>query len=239
MIKREKITVRQNATTDQYYKSLGYEIPKERSESFEVWSTDIPVSSEAEITRVCDECGEEHKMRRVKYRPVCRKCVSPKINKARKDPSKTTCPKCGGPKAYSSKTCHDCMDTSGENNPMYGKPSPKTAARNRLRHGELSPLWKPELTDKDRIKNGRSGKQICWGKAVKDNWGWICDCCGYSRKLALEAHHYVAGETIQKDFDPANGVALCANCHKEFHKTYGYGRNSQAQYQTFKEAYHG
>lgn len=68
----------------------------------------------------------------------------------------------------------------------------------------------------------------------------ICDCCGYSRKVALKAHHLYAYEA-HKDLalDIENGVALCSNCHEEFHKQYGWGENTPEQYVKFKEAYNG
>ena len=30
-----------------------------------------------------------------------------------------------------------------------------------------------------------------------------------------------------------NGVTLCEDCHKEFHKIYGYGNNTEKQYEEF------
>ena len=62
---------------------------------------------------------------------------------------------------------------------------------------------------------------------------------GYGRELALEAHHYNSSEKSQDNFDLENGVALCSNCHKEFHKTYGYGNNTEKQYLDFKGDYNG
>ena len=90
-------------------------------------------------------------------------------------------------------------------------------------------------------KGGRTGKQIKWARDVKESYKHICDCCGYIRIFALEAHHYELSEAKywKNSYDISNGVSLCSNCHKEFHKIYGYGNNTKQQYIKFKENYHG
>ncbi|MDG1859741.1 MAG: HNH endonuclease signature motif containing protein [Emcibacteraceae bacterium] len=215
----------------QHYTDLGYDVSER---VIQACATHLPPSSAMVITRVCDECNEHHEMKRSKYNPVCRKCVAPKINKARKDVSKTTCI-CGAPKSYRAKTCQVCVDITGENNPAFGKPNKRIQEQNeRVRQDPtLAPNWR------GGIAKGRSGRSQHWATQVKDGANNVCDCCGYSRKIALEAHHLVSHDvsTNEGRFDINNGVALCCNCHKEFHKKYGYGSNTCEQYSEFKENY--
>jgi hypothetical protein len=237
MIKEELVEITVTSNIKDYYIGLGYEVPDKMRTKMLVKSTDLPPSSGMTITRICDDCGEEHSMKRSKYTPICRKCNAPKLSKARKDPSKTTCPKCGGSKSYAAKVCQSCLDMSGENNPMFGKPNPSLTKRNAevAKDPTKHPNWKGGA-------GGRTGKQIGWAKAVKEAANNICDCCGYSRGFALEAHHFQLSEgkfwSKQSDYELENGVSLCSNCHKEFHKTYGYGDNTKKQYLEFKEGYH-
>lgn len=37
--------------------------------------------------------------------------------------------------------------------------------------------------------------------------------------------------------DVSNGITLCKECHKEFHKTYGYSRNNEYQIKEFINDY--
>ena len=208
-----------------------------------VSSNDLPPSSGCYITRICDECEEEHFMKRVKYTPICRKCNSGKMSKDRKDESLTTCPDCGCKISYSSVRCKDCAGkaNSGENNPMYGRKLPEDhplVLRNRAISED--PTLHHNYKDGASI-DARSGNKFqLWAKAIKELYGNRCDCCGYDRIVALKAHHLYSYEKYAtQGLDLDNGVALCANCHEEFHKTYGYGDNTKEQYIEFRKDYNG
>lgn len=243
MIKRELIEIVLTSNIKDYYKDKGYELPTKVRTKIQVWSTDLPEKSGAIIVRICDCCGEEHKMKRVKYTPICRKCNSGSMSKARADESLTTCPDCGCKISYKSTRCKDCFgkSNSGENNQMYGKkldPSHPIVIRNKAI--SENPALHHNYKDGSCIDGRSSNKFRVWSELVKDTYGSKCDCCGYDRKIALKAHHLYAYEA-NKDLalDVSNGVALCANCHEEFHKQYGWGENTPEQYTKFKEAYNG
>ena len=66
-------------------------------------------------------------------------------------------------------------------------------------------------------------------------WNCKCDCCG-KRGGKLESHHKDGYNWCrERRMDTTNGVCLCETCHKEFHKQYGKGNNTEAQYIEFKE----
>jgi hypothetical protein len=66
---------------------------------------------------------------------------------------------------------------------------------------------------------------------------YSCDCCNRKRTTenTLNAHHLNGWNwSITERFDLLNLVALCENCHIEFHKMHGKGQNTKKQYEEFK-----
>lgn len=219
--------------TLEHYIAKGY--TAEIGDEIEVSSLDLTKASRVLVTRKCENCGDEKELPFLKaHGKLCKRCATVKANRDRIDTKLTIC-ECGNPKAYNSVNCYECymkIDKTGVNSATYGVKNPELAERNKNRKPEEHWNWKG-----GNSKN-RSGKQIAWALAVKEASNNLCDCCGYSRKIALEAHHYVFSEGKHKnDFVVDNGVSLCTNCHKEFHKKNGYGNNTKEQYIKFKESY--
>lgn len=243
MIKKELIEIVLTTNARKHYEALGYDLPEESKCSIQVWSTDLPKSSKSKITRVCDSCMGEHIMSMVKYTPICRKCNSAKMSKDRKDERLTTCIDCGCKISYKGTRCKSCFAkyNSGENNHMFGKKlddNHPIVIRNKLISED--PTLHPNYKDGNSLDSRNSNKFKEWSEEVKNKYDNTCDCCGYNRRIALKAHHlysYEANKDIALDVE--NGVALCANCHEEFHKQYGYGNNTKEQYIIFKEVYNG
>lgn len=243
MIKKELIEIVLTTNARKHYESLGYNLPEKSKCSIKAWSTDLPQSSKFKITRVCDSCGEEHIMSRSKYVPICRRCNSGKMSKDRKDESLTACIDCGRKISYTGTRCKGCFakHNSGENNPMFGRKldeSHPLLIKNRMI--SENPTLHHNYKNGSFIDGRASNKFKVWSEQVKEVFNNTCDCCGYNRQVALKAHHlysYEANKDIALTVD--NGVALCANCHEEFHKEYGYGDNTEEQYIEFKGAYNG
>ena len=88
--------------------------------------------------------------------------------------------------------------------------------------GELSPHWKPELTDEDRADRRISDGYKEWIYMVKEKGSFTCDCCGDSRGGNLVSHHLDSYKYFpNKRLDINNGVCLCKKCHTEFHSWMG------------------
>lgn len=101
--------------------------------------------------------------------------------------------------------------------------------------GENHYNYNKDLTYKDREDRRIQEGYNIWSRKIKELADYTCDCCG-KRGCKLHSHH-LEGYNIHKELrlDINNGVCLCEQCHKNFHKIYGYGDNTKEQYIEFKE----
>lgn len=140
----------------------------------------------------------------------------------------------------------------GENNPFYGKHLSKEA-RNKIslsmkgrfagennyfygkRYiGKDNPNYNPNLTDEER----EMGRIIEGYYEFRNNTykrdNYTCQCCGDKKGGNLNAHH-IYGYAEYKDLriNVNNSITLCEECHKEYHKQYGYKNNNWKDFRTF------
>lgn len=89
------------------------------------------------------------------------------------------------------------------------------------------------FADQTTVKAQRS-KTKTWRKKVLKRDKFTCQHC-YS-KDNLVVHHiqgFATNENLR--FELWNGVTLCEDCHREFHKLYGYYDNDLFQFSQFQE----
>lgn len=74
-----------------------------------------------------------------------------------------------------------------------------------------------------------------WRKRVFERDGYKCRCCDSKGKNgSLRAHHLDGWhDNVDLRYDIDNGITLCFDCHIEFHNAYGYGKNTNKQFQEF------
>ena len=99
--------------------------------------------------------------------------------------------------------------------------------------GENHYRWNPNLTYEDRIKERKHNKgYISFIKSVLKRDNYYCQCCNSRSKLVV---HHMDGYSwcIERRTDISNGITLCKNCHKNFHKIYGYGNNTEKQWNEY------
>lgn len=104
--------------------------------------------------------------------------------------------------------------------------------------GENNPNWNPDLTDEEREKrrciDGDNHKK--WSAEVLRKDNYTCQCC-HKRHGDLNAHHLDGYHWCkERRYDVTNGVTLCYNCHREFHKRYGYKNNTEDQFKEYIES---
>lgn len=98
------------------------------------------------------------------------------------------------------------------------------------RSGENNHNYNPNLTDEDRSHTRNYPKYYEWRLAVYQRDKYKCRCCG-KQNVTLHAHH-LDGYNWNKErrTDVSNGITLCKDCHTDFHRTCGYGNNTEVQF---------
>lgn len=101
--------------------------------------------------------------------------------------------------------------------------------------GKNSPHYNPNLTDEDRIDRRLIPENKEWRKKVYTRDYWTCQICG-RKNMGINAHHLMGYNKYPKlRFKIDNGITLCSDCHKNFHKIYGSGNNTSQQFEEYKK----
>lgn len=128
--------------------------------------------------------------------------------------------------------CIDCNKLLGSRNATRC-----VQCRGKSNRGENNACWKPkELHNtvlNNRIRHSADAKD--WRNAVFVRDGYMCKICGENTRT-LAAHHLDAFEIFpKKRFDVDNGVTLCGVHHTQFHRLFGFGKNTAEQFQEYVE----
>lgn len=101
-----------------------------------------------------------------------------------------------------------------------------------INSGENHYLWNPNITEEERIFGRRTIRGYTeFIKAVLHRDNFTCFCCGVHLDN-LQVHHLDGYDwCVEKRCEISNGVALCENCHKNFHLIYGRGNNTKEQFE--------
>ena len=98
--------------------------------------------------------------------------------------------------------------------------------------GREHPRWNPSISDGRRVEERFAIEYRQWRTSVFERDLYTCRKCCNDTGCRLNAHHLDGyAENTDRRFDIDNGITLCVSCHKEFHKRYGNGGNTQAQYE--------
>lgn len=98
--------------------------------------------------------------------------------------------------------------------------------------GPGSPNYNHDLTDEDRAIGRKNDEYAAWRLAVFQRDDFICRRCSAGGRI--NAHHIVNYSTA-RDLRTvvANGITLCAPCHRGFHAEHGYRNNNADQLSSF------
>lgn len=97
--------------------------------------------------------------------------------------------------------------------------------------------FKKDLDRSHRVRHRLFYDNTVWRKEVFERDLFTCQVCN-KKGVKLQAHHLVNySSNKEKRFDINNGVTLCTDCHKQFHKIYGVVRNNEEQFKEFKNSY--
>lgn len=102
------------------------------------------------------------------------------------------------------------------------------------RRGENHPNWDFNKTQEEREQARKYSEYKDWRNEVYKRDKYTCQCCGDNRGGNLNAHHLDGYDwCVEKRIDTDNGITLCDTCHTNFHKMYGYGGNTEQQFEMY------
>lgn len=103
-----------------------------------------------------------------------------------------------------------------------------------LRSKENHYRYNPNLTEEERMARDMfNGELKKWRTQIFERDDYTCGACG-ARGAKLNAHHILSCDKYEEErFSLDNGVTFCDDCHKEFHKAFGYGNNNNLQLDLF------
>ena len=114
-------------------------------------------------------------------------------------------------------------------------PSKRIEVRKKLSEmfkGSKSANWKGGLTSKN-LEIRHSIEFRLWREAVFARDNWTCQKCK-EKGGKLHPHHIQNfAQYPELRFAIDNGITLCKDCHREFHKKYGRKNNTKEQIKIF------
>lgn len=106
--------------------------------------------------------------------------------------------------------------------------SPATQFKRGKNAGENHPNWKGGISTEHEKIRGQVEFRL-WREAIFARDNWTCQRCKI-KGGTLHAHHiqnFAQFPELRTAID--NGVTLCTECHKEFHRKYGRSNNTLEQ----------
>ena len=184
-------------------------------------------------THICERCGKEFKSGQ-KHQQYCSRECSPALIKGEENANYRSvdysCDYCG--KIFK---IQKYETTRGIKHYCCGECQHKAKSESMI--GEGSPNWNPNLTPEEREGQRKEEGYQKWVKDIYKKYNYTCQkCLKRGKGLKLNAHHiknYKNNKEIRVDID--NGICLCEDCHKEFHKKYGRNNNNEKQLKEFLE----
>lgn len=102
------------------------------------------------------------------------------------------------------------------------------------RSGKFHYKYNPNLTNKERdARDMQNGEIRKWRNKVYKRDNYTCQAC-HEQGGRLNAHHLYSWDKHEDyRFDVENGITLCQSCHKDFHRSYGYGGNTPVEFKHY------
>lgn len=127
----------------------------------------------------------------------------------------------------------------GDKNPMFGKIGEKCPNYGRKgyflgKRGSEASNYKGGKRKQSRLERETPEYQE-WRKQVFARDNYLCRKCNQNSHK-LRAHHlysFISNIELRTNID--NGVTLCDNCHRQFHKEYGLLNNTAEQFERWLE----
>ncbi|MGL4850926.1 MAG: HNH endonuclease [Clostridium sp.] len=174
---------------------------------------------------ICKLCGKQHRTIDYKTTKYCDECC----RIIRRKRVTTVCDDCGKEfeqthSYYNARDNHFCTKECYYN----------YMAKNRLSINNTN--FNPNISYEIRVKERKISGMYRWRKDVYEKFNHTCQCCGSTKNIV--AHHiFNYKDNFEKALDLENGIVLCSECHKLFHREFGYSNNTQQQLLNFFDKY--
>lgn len=235
----------------QYFIDKGYKFTR-MGDRFVIKTTDLKNRASIDVRVKCEVCGEIKKTRYSTYTKckekrgiyICGNCSRTQKAKYTVDDIKKILTECD----YSLiddmgyRTMHDKIEIECNMGHRYitefncfkqGFRCPICMGAKMV--GAGNPRYNHNLTDEQRRQNESRHSQFIyrqWINKILKRDKYTCQLCGHKGKL--NAHHLDGYDNFEsKRYSVNNGITLCQECHKKFHKIYGYGNNTKSQFENF------
>lgn len=173
----------------------------------------------------CEICGKQFKDKHKNRRYCSKECT----NKSFDRKISYNCENCGKlvsvkPYTYNKSEHHYCSDNcTREHRPTWF-------------NGEKIYNYDPKRSNELRKSQRKSQEDSIFINGVKKRDNYTCQCCD-NRGGKLVSHHLESyNSNVEGRYNIDNGITLCEECHKKFHKQYGYGNNTTEQYKKFEQS---
>ena len=114
------------------------------------------------------------------------------------------------------------------------KHSEKTLKKLSIAHIGHIPWNKGKGNRTSKNERARDSKEFdLWRGAVFARDDWICQKCGQKGEQLHPHHIFNFATYLDLRFAINNGITLCQECHREFHKQYGQRNNTEEQINEF------
>jgi len=117
---------------------------------------------------------------------------------------------------------------------MKGRIPKNLSSINANKNGSNNPAWKGGITT-EHYRLRRSNRFKNWRIRVFERDDYVCQICKERGNKIIPHHLNNFSEFKAERFIISNGITLCVKCHIEFHKHYGYRKNTKEQYNRFKQ----
>ena len=120
---------------------------------------------------------------------------------------------------------------------QWGKRLAETRRYNGMKGitGEKHHNWNPNKSKPERVKERKTAEAYEWTRQIYERDNYVCQICGYSKGKILVAHHLNSyADYPNLRYELKNGITLCEPCHLEFHSIYGYGGNTEEQFEEYR-----
>ena len=225
MIKEKFVTLYWNPKNKNFYTDKGYNFTKYK-EAFRVDVKDLSNGSHAKVTVLCDGCGKEII---TEYRTYLR-CRQNHDDKyfCIKCGQKISCEKHYGVlNQFQREVVKEKSKQTMQKRYSVDYNAQRPEIKEKFLNGDKNIFWIDGRNKYAVDRNTSSNKK--WRKDILKKFKFQCFVCGCKEKLI--AHHILSFEdnkNLALSLD--NGVCLCEECHKDFHKKYGYGHNDAKQF---------